>query len=461
MSHSESLSPVAQAIAHDFEQGYGVALEGKILVALSGGADSVALVLALKEAGISVGVAHLDHGTRDGVSAEDAEWVEAFAQSLGVSCVVKQVDVPALADVSERSFEEFARAVRYDFLVEMARAGGYDLIATGHHADDQAETIMMRIVRGTSLTGLKGIPGVGDWDGVPIVRPLLDVTRADIEAYVRGRGVEYREDHTNTDPKYVRNRVRHRLMPLLREEFNPQVDEALHRLSQVAKDEDALLDALCERAYQVCVQGAEIHREPFGVLHRAEQRRLLVRIAHETGALADFDRIEEAVAFVVSGTSGQRYDWGGGVYLSNGREVTQVVSASASAEAECVQVSVPGRCDAFGQRWTFSHLDALPDEPLSRYCTPMRQVVDAKALGDRVVLRHRMDGDRLQPYGMDGTRKLKDYLNDTGLPLEQRDALVLVCAGESIVWVAGYAVAQPFVATDATEHLIQIDVTPL
>ncbi len=461
MSQSKSLSPVAQAIAHAFEQRYGVALHGKILVALSGGVDSVALVLGLKEAGVDVSVAHLDHGTRNGMSADDAAWVESFAQSLGIPCTVKRVDVPALADDSDQSFEEVARTIRYDFLVDTARIEGCDCIATGHHADDQAETVMMRVVRGTSLKGLCGIPGVGDWDGMPIVRPLLDVSRADIEAYVAAQGVEFREDHSNTDPKFVRNRIRHTLMPLLREHFNPQVDEALRRLSQVSTDEDALLDALSHTAFTACVKGNEIDRVAFDALHRAEQRRVLVRLAHDIGALADFDRVEGALNFIASGATGQRYDWGGGIYLSNGRTTTQVVTNRESHNADNIEVLIPGTVEAFGRQWTFSQLDRLPSEPLSDYCTPTRQIVDAAALGDSVHLRYRVDGDRIQPFGMDGTRKLKDYLNDTGLPIEQRDTLVLVCAGDSIVWVVGYAVAQPFVANSSSTGWIQIDVKPL
>jgi tRNA(Ile)-lysidine synthase len=457
VSQSESLSPVTEAIAHEFEKRYGVALQGKILVALSGGVDSVALVLGLKEAGVDVSVAHLDHGTRNGLSADDAAWVESFAQSLGIPFTVKRVDVPALADDSKQSFEEVARTIRYDFLVDMARTEGCDCIATGHHADDQAETVMMRVVRGTSLKGLCGIPGVGDWDGMPIVRPLLDVSRVDIEAYMAAQGVEFREDHSNTDRKYVRNRIRHTLMPFLREHFNPQVDEALRRLSQVSKDEDALLDALSHTAFTACVKGDEIDRVAFDALHRAEQRRVLVRLAHDIGALADFDRVKGALNFITSGATGQRYDWGGGVHLSNGREVAQIVHASQEWNRS-VEVSVPGHVEAFGYRWNFTFLRQLPDEPLAQYCSSTRQVVDEDALGDKVVLRHREDGDRIQPFGMSGTRKLKDYLNDTGLPIEQRDALVLVTTGEAIVWVAGYAVAELFAVTETTETYIQIDV---
>jgi tRNA(Ile)-lysidine synthase len=318
----------------------------------------------------------------------------------------------------------------------------------------------MRVLRGTSLKGLTGIPGVGAWGGVPIVRPLLAVSRADIEAYLHGHGQDYREDHTNSDPQYLRNRVRHQLLPLLRDSFNPQVDEALCRLSQVALDENAVLEELSEEAYQGCVHDATIDRAAFGASFRALQRRVLVRLAHEVGAIADFDKIEGALEFIVDGTSGQRYDWGGCVLLSNGRERTQIVRAPAELEKP-VTVTMPGLVQAFGKSWTFTALDSLPEQALAAYCTPTRQVVDAQALGDTVVLRHRQDGDRFQPFGMNGTRKLKDYLNDSGLPLEQRDALVLVTAGDAIVWVAGYAVAQPYVATDRSQQLIQIDVTPL
>ena len=459
MSESEVNFPWVHALCADFSREYDYDLRAPMLVALSGGADSVALLLALREAGIAVGAAHLDHGTREGGSAADAQWVETFCASLGIPCFSKQVNVPALAEASEQSFEEVARGVRYDFLAETAQAEGYTAIATGHHADDQAETALMRVLRGTSPKGLGGIPGVGAWKGVAVVRPLLHVTRDAIEAYVRGQGVAYRDDHTNNDPQYVRNRVRHSLMPLLRESFNPQVGVALRRMATVARDEDAVMQALCDEAYAVLVAGQEICRIQFGAVSRAIQRRVLVRLAHEAGAIADFDAIEGALEFVVKGATGHHYDWGRGVQLSNGREVTLVVQDSVTAAAS-VEISVPGRVEAFGKIWDITLLDALPEEPLANYCNATRQVVDATALGNRVVLRQREAGDRFQPFGMDGTRKVKDYLNDCGLPLEQRDALVLVTNGDAIVWVAGHAMAQPFVVTEGTQSFVHIEVMP-
>lgn len=448
-----------QAISTNFERSSGYALAGPILVAVSGGADSVALVLGFKEAGIEVGIAHLDHSTRAGESAEDAQWVETFATSLNVPYFTKRVDVPALAEKSTQSFEEVARQVRYDFLAETAKAQDYTAIATGHHANDQAETVLMRVLRGTSPKGLGGIPGVGKWDGVCLVRPLLSVTREAIETYVRSHDVDYREDHTNNDPQYVRNRVRHALLPLLREKFNPKVDLALRRLATVAQDEDAVMETLCTEAYEQCVQDLEINRATFGGAYRALQRRVLVRLAHEVDAIADFEAIEGALEFIEQGATGQHYDWGHGVQLSNGRETTLIVQSPLKGEAP-VECNVPGSVEAFGYTWEFTLLDTRPEGSLAAYCTPTRQVVDATALGDRVVLRHRENGDRFQPFGMDGTRKLKDYLNDNGLPLEQRDALVLVTNGEAIVWVTGHALAQPFATTEATEQWVQIDVHP-
>ena len=171
----------------------------RVLVAVSGGADSVALLVGLVELGVDAGVAHLDHGTRDGQSSKDASWVENLASSMALPYYFRKIDVPALAEGSSKSFEEIARYVRYDFLAEVAEENKYSLIATGHHANDQSETVLMRLIRGTSLTGLAGIPAMGEWNGIPVIRPLLDVAREDIVDYLSKKGVAFLEDSTNLD----------------------------------------------------------------------------------------------------------------------------------------------------------------------------------------------------------------------------------------------------------------------
>lgn len=441
-----------------FENFRGSSVPAEVLLGVSGGADSVALLSGFVAAGVDVGVAHLDHGTREGQSAKDAKWVEALAASFGVPFFLKAVDVPGMAAASAGSFEEVAREVRYDFLAETAKAHGYGAIATGHHGDDQAETVLMRIVRGTSLTGLAGIPGVGEWNGVPVIRPLLGVSRADIVDYLREKDLEYLEDASNADPKYTRNRIRHELLPMLREKFNPQIDSALRNLAALSREEDALLRGLADEAFSECVEGeGRIDRGRFRGLHRAIQRRILVDLAHRVGGAGDFSIVDGAVDFVVRGDSGSRYDFGNGVMLSNGREETLVVVEAADSVA-AVSVVVPGEVLFDGRRFRFSELDSLPEGSLKEFCSCSRQVVDGDALGDCVVLRHREAGDRIRPLGMGGTRKLKDYFGDSGIPLEARDRVPIVASGSEIVWIVGYAVSEAFAVRDTTTRGILIEV---
>lgn len=452
------MSSVVAAIGDELEKRWGRGVSVRLLAGVSGGADSVALLSGLVASGADVGVAHLDHGTRDGESARDAEWVEALAASMGVSCFVRAVDVPGLAAGRKGSFEEVAREVRYDFLAETARAHGYEAIATGHHADDQAETVLMRIVRGTSLMGLGGIPEVGEWDGVVLIRPLLGVSRADIEVYLHENDLEYLEDASNADRRYVRNRIRHELLPMLREEFNPRVDSALRNLAALSRDEDGLLRELAGEAMAGCVDGeSRIDRERFRGLHRAIQRRILVELGHRVGGVGEFSIVDGAVDFVVGGESGSRYDFGNGVMLSNGRSETLIVAGSVESAAS-VSVDVPGSVSFDGCLFRFSEMGSLPEGSLREFCSCSRQVVDGDALGGAVVLRHRRDGDRIRPLGMRGTRKLKDYFGDSGIPLEARDRVPIVACGSEIVWIVGYGVSEAFAVRDSTKRGILIEV---
>lgn len=453
---SQSESPLLAAIRQ-----YDWTADTSILVAVSGGADSMALLHSLIDAGLSVGVAHLDHTTRDGASTEDATWLEAHVAQLGLPYFAKRVDVPTLAEKSSQSFEEVARNTRYDFLVETARANGYDAIATAHHADDQAETVLMRILRGTSITGLGGIPARGEWNGIPLARPLLSVSRADILDYLKGRDIEWREDASNTDPSYLRNRIRNDLLPQLRDTYNPNITSALNRLADLARIDDHLLTELTEQAMSDCLSpDPEIDRENFRALHPALQRRVMQKLAQQVGGLCDFEGIEGAIRFICDAGTSLHYDLGRNVQLSNGRDTTLVVKgASGEASAATEPLAVPGQAALRGRCYSATLLTDAPTESLIDYCTSNRQVIDADKLSGDLAIRFRQPGDRFSPMGMNGTRKLKDYFGDLGLPLEQRDATPLLVCGDTIVWVIGYAVANEFAVTSSTYRLLQIEVS--
>ncbi|MFP6583171.1 MAG: tRNA lysidine(34) synthetase TilS, partial [Candidatus Hydrogenedentota bacterium] len=453
---SQSESPVVNAIRqHDWST------KPSILVAVSGGADSIALLHSLIDAGLTVGVAHLDHTTREGASTEDAAWLEAHVALLEIPYYAKRVDVPALAETSSQSFEEVARHTRYDFLVETARANNYDAIATAHHADDQAETVLMRILRGTSTTGLAGIPVHGQWNGLPLIRPLLTVTRADIIVYLTQRKIPWREDASNIDQAYLRNRIRNDLLPQLRDAYNANVTSALNRLADLARVDDQFLAELAEQATSGCVSpGPEIDRESFRALHPALQRRVMQKIAQQVGGLCDFEGIEGAIRFICNAGTSRHYDLGRNVQLSNGREQTIIVKSNSDESAATTEpLPVPGQATLRGRCYSATLLTDAPTESLINYCTPNRQVIDADKLSGALAIRFRQPGDRFSPMGMNGTRKLKDYFGDLGLPPEQRDATPLLVCGDLIVWVVGHALANEFAITVSTTRLLQIEVS--
>ncbi|HEX8560851.1 MAG TPA: tRNA lysidine(34) synthetase TilS [Pyrinomonadaceae bacterium] len=247
------LGPFARRLLREWRRA-GWPLRGEdAVVAVSGGADSTALLLALAELegagalGVGLTAAHLDHGLRGPRSAEDARWVEGLALSLGLACVVGRADVAGLAREQRDNVEQAARRARYEFLARAAREAGARSVLVAHTLDDQAETVLLRLLRGSGAEGLGGMSAERALEAggeVFLRRPLLGwARRADTEAYCRARGVEPRADEMNDDETYARVRARRRLLPLL-ETFNPRAAEALARAAGLLREDSAALDAL-------------------------------------------------------------------------------------------------------------------------------------------------------------------------------------------------------------------------
>ncbi|MFW6146397.1 MAG: tRNA lysidine(34) synthetase TilS [Planctomycetota bacterium] len=245
--------PFVDAIAEAIDRHALLAPAAGAVVAVSGGADSVALLAALADLAAAEGrryrlhVAHLDHAAR-ATSAADARYVAHLAACLGIDTTSERIDVAARARRGE-GFEAAARRERYAFLDRVAAATGCEAIATAHHADDNVETVLHRLFRGTGVAGLAGIRRIRTRPSkTRIIRPMLDCRRADAEAFLARRGIAWRTDPTNQDTEPTRNRIRHELLPLLRRDFNPQVDDALQRLIQTARWAQEVLDAQGARA---------------------------------------------------------------------------------------------------------------------------------------------------------------------------------------------------------------------
>jgi len=433
----------------------------RVLVAVSGGPDSVCLAHVLHELDTPIEIAHFDHQTRNGESAGDADFVRELASRLGAPFHIERRPVAEEAAASSQSFEQYARAVRYAFLCGTAERRGCRVLATGHHAGDQVETVLMRLLRGTGPSGLAGIRPVRRAKALRVVRPLICCTGAQIHAYLDSRGFEFRTDRTNADTRHFRNRVRHELLPRLREEYNPRVDDALLRLAEVQRDEDDLLEREVDAIWPACVRPeGTIDRAAFGAQHRALQRRLLMRVAWRAHVDCPFERIDAARRFVAGGPAGRAFDLGSGMLLRNSRTVTEVTPRRTGDDGACdeaVPLTVPGETTALGKRFVARYLDRLP-EHVAAYCTPARQVFDAATMGRDVVVRRRQPGDRFTPLGASGTKKIKDYLSGLALPSGERERQVLLVAGGRIAWVVGHAVAGHVAVSPSTRHILQIEV---
>ncbi len=277
----------------------------RVGVAVSGGADSVALLLALHAAnraerealGVGLSVVHVNHGIRGAESDADAEFVQALAHRLGLPLHLHRADAPARADAERETLEEAARNLRYDYFRQLAQSGEVDTIATAHTLDDQAETVLMKLLRGAWTEGLSGIyPAIplmaplmallATAAGEPIgmvVRPLLAVRRAEVEAYLQAQGQSWREDATNADVAYTRNRIRHELLPLLRG-YNPNLDGLLARLAELARDEESYWQAELARLLpQVLLPGRPVRGGGRAVSTHPQQTAVAVELERLRG----------------------------------------------------------------------------------------------------------------------------------------------------------------------------------
>ncbi len=366
--------------------------------------------------------------------------------------------VEADAEGSGLGFEAYAREQRYAFLADAARHAGISVIATGHHADDQAETVLLRMLRGTAPAGLAGIPATRELaSGLRVVRPMLDCYRHDITAYVEAAGIAYRHDTSNDDTNHARNRVRHRVLPMLESEGGPSVRSHLAHLAEIARGESDFLDAAAAQLLEQCLDDeARLVRDRLLAAHPALQRRALVQFTRMLGTPSDFEHIEALRRFVATAYTGQGIDLGAGVVLRAGRDTLERSLPEPFTEA--VRLVVPGQTAALGRVFDVDFPERSALGELRTYCTPTRQVFDADAIGDCLEVRFRRPGDRFAPFGLGGSKKLQDYFTDLKIPSTRRARIPLLLSGAEIAWVVGHAIGQAFAVSSTTQRVLEVRV---
>ena len=443
-----------------------------VLVAVSSGPDSVCLLHVLKELqggyNISIHIAHLNHGFRGEEAEEDARFVQDMGDSLGIPVIAEFSDIPAYARRERISKQEAAREVRYRFLSSAADKTGACRIALGHTADDQAETFLMRLLRGSGSHGLSGIPPVRE----KFIRPLIGVFREEINEYLSLYNIRYRVDSSNLTPVYLRNKIRLELIPYLTKEYNPKIMDTIIRSLNILRDEDIFLDNFIRKIFRDMVKKESEGMIQFDVrrFNHCEEpvKRRLIRFAVETvkgseGIALSFKHVEETLSLLYYDKSGE-INFPAGVVAERRGDIFSIYLRTevTSTPPYNLTVRIPGdtivheagvKINTTIRTPPFMHKGA-PDKTETSRDTAY---FDISKFSEPLIIRNRREGDFFCPQGMGGKRKkIKEYFIDLKIPRRERERIPILTSPEGIMWIAGYRSDERFRVTPSTEKILEV-----
>ena len=439
-----------------------------VVVSVSGGPDSTALLFALdglkSDYGLKLHVAHLDHMFRaPGDTLKDREYVIRLARKLQLPLIFERIDVPAYAKESGLSLEEAAREKRYEFLLKAARDTGAKKIALGHTLDDQAETVLMRLIRGSGLGGLRGIPPKRRLDGTFIIRPLIESWRKDVESYLAGMKITARRDATNLMQKFLRNRIRHELMILL-EKYNPNIKEALARSAQNFSYDYEVLSGAVGKSFGKCAGSKggsviadikKLRRMPAGL------RRGILRKAIESarGSLRDIDHshIEDIEALMASAKGAIDLPGRARVTKSGNTLVFSMAGREQAAPRVFRELPVPGSAVVPELKLRFEAKRVKSrGAPAGSGRSKAAEYLDLDSIKGPLHIRTWEKGDRFRPLGMSKWKKLQDFFTDRKVPRAERASVPLLVCGKDIIWVCGMRLSDEVRILPGTKRILKV-----
>lgn len=455
----------------------------KVIVGVSGGPDSVVLLhvlVALRERmKLFLHVAHLNHRLRGSQADKDAEFVKFLAGRFNLPFTVKAVDVAAFSKRKKLTLEEAARHKRYDFLWNLSRRIKARKIALGHNADDEVETIMMWLLRGAGRGGLTGIPPtrkIKQTDDIDIIRPLIEIPRKEIENYLKKLKIPYRVDKSNLNPLFMRNKIRLKLLPLIRNQYSPNFDSLLLQTARILRDEKKILDKEIDKTLKrlmvkISHGKISIDLNKFLRYNVALERQVIRRIVWlvSCGKISfDYRKIADIIKFARKSEVGKKLLLTASLVVKKSYGLLEFVLGKELKKSEksfYSTLKVPGTTN-------IPHLNLIVDTSVFKKPRKFRYSkskyiahLDLEQIKLPITIRNRRKGDRINPLGIKGNKKIKDFFIDCKIPREQRDSIPLVTSGKKILWVTGYPhwseqISNKVKVTPKTDRILEIKLIP-
>lgn len=438
----------------------------KVVVAVSGGPDSICLLHVLyiikDKLGIDLVAAHINHCLRGDEANKDEEYVKEFCNSLDIECFVKRENVEKVAMEKKISTEMAGREIRYDFFQKILTKIQGNKVAIAHNSNDQAETVLMRIIRGTGIEGLVGIKVVRD---NIFVRPIIDISRVEIEEYCKDNNLNPRIDKSNLETIYTRNKVRLELIPYIEKNFNPHIIETLNRLSLNMKDDSDYIAKISIEHYKTHCKKTEnriiINKIAFEEHISILSRMIRMALKDIKGDLYNLDKKHiEDVINIQKGHTGKSIMLPEGIRVLNNYGDICFYSEKHKSfkdiyEKEYIlKIDSENKLNEIGLSINLKVIDAQNIGELNK--KKLIKCFDYDKIADKIKLRYRKNGDKFVPFGMKGSKKLKDLFIDLKIPKDERDEIPLIIFGEDIAWIVGYRISEKFKIDKNTKNILQI-----
>jgi tRNA(Ile)-lysidine synthase len=438
----------------------------RVIVAFSGGADSCALLLSLtllsEPYGLKIVVAHFNHGLRYEESDGDEMFCRDLAQTLSLPFVTEKMRHPSIP--KGVSPEDYFRQERYRFLDKIAADHEANKIALGHHLHDQAETVLLNILRGSGLDGLKGFLPMRE---NKYIRPLMEVSRQDIQDFLCKNGVEYREDSSNHSKVYLRNRIRNELIPCLKEKYNPQIEQNLVRMAEIIRRDDEFINGYIREILtlphiQNRQNGVSFSAEYFKTLHASLAYRLIKSLLESlapAGKGFSSSHVQSLVDLVTRRSSGKRISLP--YHLQVRKEYDRIV-----IEFDRIEeipdyeyfISIPGAIDLKERHIILSTKQGTEDE--IDFNSINRIYFDRDKIKEPLMIRNRRNGDWYEPLGMRGSQKIKKLFIDRKIPRQERNRMALIADQESVIWIENMHISERVKVSSETKNVLILEIWP-